>query len=455
MFIGRKNELERIKRRLKLDQFQAVLVYGRRRIGKTELINEAIKQSGVEVLPLLARKVNSAINLEEFAADAGRFMNNVSFHPANYYEFYASLFEYSKNHPFVLFIDEYCFLKEGEPSIDTYLQKAIELHKDGAKLSIILCGSYIDVMKQIVVQKAPLYGRFNEEILLHSFDYLDASKFAPTLSNDEKIKYYAVFGGTAFNLGNIDYSKSFEENVIEEFVKVESFFEREALEVIKGEIEKEANVNSIFEYIATGTRKYKELNLKMGDPGNDNIGRYIKKLENMDLVDKSFMVNAKTERRPLYYIKDNMLDFYYTFLSKYSRQRASMSPELFFEKYIKEALYEQYIPRKFEEIVKQYVIRYNDQRIPYFDNVGRLYFNDGDINREFDVVLSCEKGLIPIECKYIDTPLKMSTINEEKKQWKEVPFTVFKYGFAAKSGFEANVKSDKDLLLIQLDDLYN
>ena len=161
MFIGRKNELERIKRRLKLDQFQAVLVYGRRRIGKTELINEAIKQSGVEVLPLLARKVNSAINLEEFAADAGRFMNNVSFHPANYYEFYASLFEYSKNHPFVLFIDEYCFLKEGEPSIDTYLQKAIELHKDGAKLSIILCGSYIDVMKQIVVQKAPLYGRFN------------------------------------------------------------------------------------------------------------------------------------------------------------------------------------------------------------------------------------------------------------------------------------------------------
>ena len=455
MFIGRENELNKIRRRLKLDSFQAVLVYGRRRIGKTELINKAIELENVRVLPLLAREVNESINLEEFSFEAGRFMNNVSFHPRDFYEFYASLFEYSKTNPFVLFVDEYSFLKKSNDSIDSYLQKAIELHKNNAKITIILCGSYIETMKRIIDKKSPLYGRFNEEIMLRTFNYYEASKFMGNISEDEKFKYYAVFGGTAFNLKHIDYSIPFEENLLNEFIKADSFFEKEAVATIVGELEKEANINSIFELIARGIRKYTDLNERMGDPSKDNITRYLRKLEEMDLIDKSYQVNAKSERKALYQIKDNLMSFYYSFIFKYQRARSSMPTEVFFQNYVKKELYESYLPTKFEEVVKEYAIRVNSIKLPLFDSIGRLYYNSGNINREFDVVLSTKEGLIPIECKYSDSKVGISDYNEEKTQWKDLPFTVAKYAFASKSGFKDDLKSNADSILITLTDLYN
>ena len=105
MFIGRTNELRRIKRRLSLDSFQAVMVYGRRRIGKTELVREAIKESDKPSLELIARNTNPSLNLSDFAKQAGQFMDAMSFHPQSFYEFFVSLMNYSKEHPFILFID--------------------------------------------------------------------------------------------------------------------------------------------------------------------------------------------------------------------------------------------------------------------------------------------------------------------------------------------------------------
>ena len=454
MFIGREKELEKIKRRLTLDSLNMVLVYGRRRIGKTELINEAVRQSNKRMLSLLSRRVNLKMNLDEFIEDTSKFVNNSFFRPNNFYEFFSFLFEYSKTNPFILFIDEYCYLKNKNDDIDSSLQKAIELHGKDAKITIILCGSYIEAMNKIIESNSPLYGRFNEVILLHSFNYLDSSKFYNHLSNEDKLKYYAVFGGTAFNLKNLDYSKSFEDNLINEFLQVESFFEKEAISIIKGEIEKEENVNTVFELISRNVRKYKEINNYLGDPSKDNAGRYLRKLENMDLIDKSFMVNAKSERKPLYYIKDNLLDFYYTFIYKYSRIRSSMNSKVFFENYVKEKFYNDYLPRKFEEVVKEFAILNNGIKLPLFNDIGRLYYHDTNFNCEFDVVLSTDKGLIPIECKYIDRIVENNIIYKEKAQWKNIPLDVYKFGFVSKHGFTDDIIKNTDLLLFTIDDLF-
>ncbi len=454
MFIGRTHELERIKRRLKLDQFNAILVYGRRRIGKTALINEAISQSSVECLSLLARDVSSNTNLNDFAKDAGEFMHQLGFNPKNFYEFFASLIEYSKIHPFVLFIDEYSFLRSYDVNIDSYLQKAIELHSKEAKLTIILCGSYIRIMQGIVDKEAPLYHRFNEEILLHAFDYYTASKMMGNISNEEKFLYYATFGGTAFNLKNIDYSLSFEKNLINEFIKSESFFEKEAIETIRREVIKESNANTILELISSGLRKHTDLNNLLGDSSKDNVTRYLKQLEEMDIIDKSFMVNSKSDRKPLYYLKDNLLDFYYTYLFKNIRARNIMQPEVFYEHFVKKDFYEHYLPRKFEEVVKEYLIKENGLSVPFFISIGRLYYHDLNINREFDVVLATKNGLIPIECKYTKSPLTKNLVEQEIHQWDNLPFKIDCFGFASKNGFSEEVASDTSLLLCTLDDLY-
>lgn len=228
MFVGRERELSKIIRRIKQPGFKAILVYGRRRIGKTQLVKEALSQVDIPSLSLLARDVDSKINLADFSLEAGNFMKISSFRPKDFYEFFSNLIEYSKSNPFVLFVDEYSFLKESAHSIDSSLQKAIEMHKDGANITIIICGSYVDVMARLVDYDAPLYGRFNEIIALRPFDYLDSGKFFPSCSLEDKFSYYAVFGGVAFNLTCLDQSLSFEENLIESFVAPNSLFEGEA-----------------------------------------------------------------------------------------------------------------------------------------------------------------------------------------------------------------------------------
>lgn len=454
MFIGRSQELERIKRRLKLDQFNAVLVYGRRRIGKTALINEAINQSNVECLSLLARDVSSNTNLSDFAKEAGQFMHRIGFNPKDFYEFFAALMEYSKNHPFVLFIDEYSFLRSYNDDIDSYLQKAIELHSQDAKLTVILCGSYIRIMEGIVEKEAPLYHRFNEEILLHAFDYYTASQMMGNISNEEKFLYYATFGGTAFNLKNIDYSLPFEKNLINEFIRSESFFEKEALETIRREVIKESNTNTILELIANGKRKHTDLNNLLGDSSKDNVTRYLKQLVEMDLIDKSFMVNSKSDRKPLYYLKDNLLDFYYVYLFKNLRLRNIMQPEVFYENYVKKDFYERYLPRKFEEVVKEYLIKENGLSVPLFSSIGRLYYHDEKVNREFDIVLATKDGLLPVECKYSKSLISKNVVTEDIHQWDNLPFNVSRFGFVSKTGFTDDVLNDSSLFLLTLNDLY-
>ena len=159
MFIGREKELKILSNNLKLDSLKCVLVYGRRRIGKTELINEAIKQSKKPCLSLLARKVQSSINLEDFINDTKPFINQPGFNPPTFYDYFVSLLEYSKENPFICFIDEFCFLKENDDSIDSTIQKTLKLHGKGVKLTLILCSSYVDTMKQLIDKSAPLYGR--------------------------------------------------------------------------------------------------------------------------------------------------------------------------------------------------------------------------------------------------------------------------------------------------------
>ena len=135
-----------------------------------------------------------------------------------------------------------------------------------------------------------------------------------------------------------------------------------------------------------------------------------------------------------------------------------MNSHLFYEKFVKEKFLKQYLPRKFEEIIKEYAIRKNSVDLPLFFNAGRLIYNAKQrkeyINREFDLVLETDKGFIPIECKFYNRPLNESDIIEEINQRKDLPFNIYKYGFASLNGFDEKLRENKDLILINSDDIY-
>ncbi len=457
MFIGRKKEIKRIEKRLQLDSLQAVLIYGRRRTGKTELADEAIRRSGKRSFSYLCRKITSREQINEFGDKAAIFMGIDGFHPNNAEELFRALFTYSIDNPFILFIDEYPYFRGDNAELDSTLQRVMHDFEGKAKLTLILCGSYMGIMKKMIERNSPLYGRFNEIIHLHTFDYFDSSKFYDNLSNEDKFKYYACFGGTAFNIKNLDYSQTFEENLLENFIELDSFFDKEALSVVSSELIKEENANTLFEMICKGKRNYVDLNLALGDPSKDNATRYLKSLEEMDLISKSYAVNANSSRKALYYISDNFLDFYFTFLSRHQMERRIMSPKQFYEMYVKEKLEKEYLPRKFEEVVKEYCIRANmAMKLPFLAiSLGRLYYHSKGIDREFDLILKTNDKLVPIECKYSKNPISVATINEEKEQWRDLPFEIEMFGFASRNGFTDEVKENKNLLLIDFNDIYS
>lgn len=113
----------------------------------------------------------------------------------------------------LLIIDEYPYLKESgkKNEIDSYMQRVIDDLPSNVKL--VLCGSYITIMKELLQEENPLFGRFTLIQHIREFDYFDAARFYPKLSINDKIAFYAVFGGSPFVLENLDYSKSLKENI--------------------------------------------------------------------------------------------------------------------------------------------------------------------------------------------------------------------------------------------------
>ena len=133
-----------------------------------------------------------------------------------------------------------------------------------------------------------------------------------------------------------------------------------------------------------------------------------------------------------------------------------MDENVFFEKIIKKPFYEQYLPKKFEEVTKEFLIKENGKKDFFFSRIGRLVYNNNSkkINREFDVTTFYEGMYIPFECKFSKNKISINVVNEEKSQWKDLPFKVSKFGFASLNGFEEEVKKDDSLILISLEDMY-
>ena len=125
------------------------------------------------------------------------------------------LFERSCHEPLVLVLDEYPYLREVVKGLDSILQALIDRYRDTASLKLILCGSYVDVMRSLLLRENPLYGRVDRTIDLKPMDYFDSALFYPSFSNEDKIRLYSVFGGIPYYNKLIDPRLSVRENIIE------------------------------------------------------------------------------------------------------------------------------------------------------------------------------------------------------------------------------------------------
>src|SRR5574344_304111 len=445
-FVGRVKEKAALSHFLAAPGFGGAVVYGRRRLGKTSLIKEALKSFAGPAL--FYQCLNSKVESENVKGllDVVRyfFPNVILSEKSTFQEVLKALFILGEKKPLVLVLDEYPYLRDGDRT-DSMIQSLIDSYKDTSSLKLILCGSDVGIMKEVVDESHPLFGRMALKIKLSPFDYYDAALMLPFASLEDKVRYYAVFGGVPYYLEQIKASASFESNVkallLEDFAPLEN----EIIGGIAAEFGKVANASFIMDDLAKGISRYQELKSTFKDRTNGDFDYGLATLMAMELVVKNGTLNGEA-KRSYYAIGDNLYDFYFSCIHPFLQYRSLLSPEAFYKAYVEPALNPAYLTRKFERVAYEFLLRQNRAGLllPPLTGLGRYVYHDraSKTNGEFDLVGQDERGYTFYECKYSGHPLGRDVVREETGQLAACHLPYYRLGFFSRKGFDSDVSKE-------------
>lgn len=455
-FYGREQERKRLQRFFAQNSRMAALIYGRRRVGKSELIKQSLCETDIASIYYECRQTSEMNNVENISLLISEKYNYPKLAFSGMEEVLDFLFRQAEKEKLIVVLDEYSYIHDTVRGMDSILQALIDQYKDKSQLKLILCGSFVDTMKSLLLVQNPLYGRVDLTIELKPMDYYESALFYKEFSNEDKVKLYSVFGGIPYYNRLIDPGMTVKENIIELIASPGARLETEISMYLKSEIAKMINANEVFDALSKGYSRYGDILSQSHVSSGPTLADVLEKLIKMELVRKEAPINDENNRRKSgYYIMDNLSLFYYRYVFRYSSQLSVMEPEMFFERYIKEDFEEKYVPKVFEDICRQYLIRQNrlgGLEEP-FEKIGKYYYDNPKekTNGEFDIVTWNSKGYIFYEAKFRKLPLDWKMIEKEISQVEKSPLSCYKYGFFSKSGFEKDVK---DVMMFNLEDLY-
>ncbi len=223
MFIGREKELALLEKLKNSSKFEFLVLFGRRRIGKTTLLTEFAKDKNV--LFYSAQEQNDAFNLEQFTKEIQKHFKETGFSFNSWQDAFEYISNHSTNeHKEIIIIDEFPFIAKENPTVKSILQHLIDHKLQHPNILLIICGSSISFMEnEVMGYKSPLYGRCTNVLELKEFDYFDSAKFLPKYTNIDKLMSYAILGGIPKYLLQFDDDISLKENVNDKIVSNDVF----------------------------------------------------------------------------------------------------------------------------------------------------------------------------------------------------------------------------------------
>lgn len=432
-FVGRENELRRLRRSFRSPNQNVTLVYGRRRVGKSELIKQALQQDTSRSIYYECKETleeNSVASLADLVSETCG-LPPLAFPGME--QLLEYLFKQAHEEKLILVLDEYSYLRNAVQGLDSILQTLIDRFADASQLSLVICGSYVEVMRSLLERENPLYGRVDQTIALEPMDCFDSALFYPECSSEDKVRLYSVFGGIPYYSKFIDSSMSVHENIMNLIVEPGARLENEVPFYLSSEISKSTNANEIFGALAEGYSRYKDILSQSHVTSAPAMVNVWGKLISMELAQKQVPINDPGNRRKSSYrIVDGLSFFYYRYLFRYSSQRMVMSPEAFSGRYISNNLESSFIPHRFEEMCRQYPIRQNRAgKMPEtFFEIGEYWYDNPATheNGEFDIVTRDPKGYIFYEAKFHATPITTKIMEEEMDQVRRAGPASYAYG---------------------------
>ena len=462
MFVGRKNELDSLNKAYQRDSFQFPVIYGRRRVGKTTLINTfckgkktvyfvAVQSTAKENLEILSAQILSAL-----APDAPK-NPFASFRDAIEY-----VFERAKQERIIFAIDEYPYLANSDRAVSSILQAAIDKHQDTSKLFLILCGSSMSFMeKQVLSSKSPLYGRRTAQFKLLPFDYLESAEMLQGFTNEEKIIFYSITGGIPEYLSRVDIRLSLQENVRDLFFNPAGRLFEEPTNLLKQELKMPETYNAIITAIADGSSKLNEIATKVGIE-TSQCSKMLATLIGLGLVRKEYPITEINSKKSIYLLDDGMFVFWYRFvLPELSRITAGLG-ETVCEEVFEEQL-ASHTGHAFEECAIQYMWRaLKTKKTPVsFKKIGRWWGTNPKERREEEIdfiAMSGDKAIFG-ECKWRGSQTGDELLDDLIRKSALLPqFKTHHYMLFSKSGFTSALRekaaNQADISLISLDDLF-
>ena len=438
MFIGREKELNTLDKLYQSNKFEFVVIYGRRRVGKTALITHFIGDK--KAIYFMGVESNEKQNLENLSKSMITLNNGIQ-PELSFLSFQAALeyaFQSASTERTVLVIDEYPYVARASKSLASTLQLLIDKYKETSKLMLILCGSSMSYMEDhVLAYKAPLYGRRTAQMKIQPFDFEESCQYVKSYSDEDKALLYGIVGGTPQYLLQMSDRLSVEENIKNTFLNPMSFLYEEPVNLLKQEVREPAIYNAIITAIATGHTRMSEISSKVGEDTNVCSG-YIKNLMNLGIVKKETPYGEKESRKSIYSIEDNMFRFWYRFVPNNSSGIERGATELVYKRI--EAQLPDYMGSVFEEICKQYLWKQilMGKTSVEFTSLGRWWGNDPVRKCQAEVDIMGEQdseSALFAECKWrnekVDSEV-LETLIERSKLfcYKKVHYYLF-----SKSGF--------------------
>lgn len=473
MFIGRKDELKMLEEHYNSGKAELMILYGRRRIGKTELINQFIADK-ISISYTAVESV-SQLQLESFSNVLSNFENkSIKDNFTDWESCFNKLNELSQTQRLVVVIDEFPYLVKKDESIPSILQKVWDHKLKNSKIMLILSGSSMSfIEKELLGGKKPLYGRATSIYKLLPLSYKESAEFVPNYSVEDKIITYAITTGVPYYLSLFNDKLTIKDNIDKLILKRDGQLHNEVENLLREEFREISAYNSIITAIAVGNGNYKSV-LQYSKLSDKSLSTYLRKLKDVGIIEKETPQNCpisqqQNKRGGIYIICDGIYKFYYQY---YLPNASIFESKLRLEAYdnlIAPTLH-QFPSKAFENICINYLYDNNySSTVPYFYNSFKRWWGSVtkvDINNknkttleEIDIVgkpINKQDPTLLGECKF--TSLPFDTHQYYKLIHKlEIKENVVYYLFSL-NGFTNQLiedsKENKNINLISGVDLY-
>ncbi|KAF5412730.1 MAG: hypothetical protein C5S43_01390 [Candidatus Methanocomedens sp.] len=469
-FVDRNAELAFLEDAYSTDKSQMIVVYGRRRVGKTCLLQKFIKNK--KHIYFLCTKGNETEQIRILSGFIAENMDDAALALSPFSD-WDSLFRYLHkkigHEHFVLVIDEFPYLINANSAVTSIFQKYWDEYLSGTKLMLVLCGSSISMMeREVLAHRSPLFGRRSGQWKVEPMDFEDVLEFFPTQTDmEEAIRNYSITGGIPFYLMELDLGKKAVDNIFENVAKKGRMLYEEGEFLIREELREPLTYFSILRALSAGSTKQAQIADKIG-MASTALPRYLSTLERLGFIEKRTPVTEYSRsKKTVYKIKDHFVNFWFRFIYPYKTYIEEGNYSRFKE--VLDRDFNNHVSFVFEDVCRDFLSKQTIQgRLPFgFLKIGMWYGHLRDTTTgerkemEIDIVAlnddTCEIAFIECKWKSLGENEALTILNNlinksESVQWNNNSRSEY-FGLFAKSIERKDALREKGFIVFDLDDM--